>query len=320
MAQEILKIENVRKEFDSTVAVAEASFIVHKGEIFGLVGPNGAGKTTLIRMILDILKPDSGEIHFSLSDSDNDSLHKDKVGYLPEERGLYEDRRVKDILLYFAQLKNIKAERALERILFWLNKLDLQEHLASRIRQLSKGMQQKIQFIASILHEPELVILDEPFAGLDPVNQDLFQEIIRELREGGMTVLLSSHQMNLVENICDRIFLINKGRQVLYGGLREIKRGWGEDLVHLEFRGDGNFLTRCSELKHVNVHTSAPAHDSFIAELILPQGVSPNDFIELISDKLEILELKITKPPLHDIFVALVKESNKSTQKGEKDC
>lgn len=307
--EEILRVEGVRKEFDGVVAVKNASFAVKKGEIFGLLGPNGAGKTTLIRMILDILKPDSGEIHFSLSGSDNDSLHKEKVGYLPEERGLYEDRRVKDILLYFAQLKNLSTERAFERILFWLNRLDLQEHLKSRIRQMSKGMQQKIQFIASILHEPELVILDEPFAGLDPINQDLFLQIIRELRDAGTTVLLSSHQMNLVENVCERIFLINKGKQVLYGELREIKRGWSEDLVHLEFRGDGNFLTTNPLLKCVHVYTCTPAHDSSIAELILPPGVSPNDFIKLISDKLEILELKITKPPLHDIFISLVKET-----------
>jgi len=297
----MLHVENVFKRFDGVQAVDNVSFYVKRGEIFGLLGPNGAGKTTLIRMILDIIKPDRGAVHLSFAQSGN---WKDKVGYLPEERGLYEERKVSDTLLYFASLKHMKASRAKERIRFWLERLSLKEHFDSKIKELSKGMQQKVQFIASVLHEPELVILDEPFAGLDPVNQDLFQQIIEELRAQGTTVLLSSHQMNLVENLCDRIFLINGGKEVLSGDLGEIKRSWGEAVVKIEYRGDFD-LKSCPLVKTLKLSENASGPQK--AELVLHKGVTPNEFLKFISDKLAIEELAITRPPLHHIFVELVK-------------
>lgn len=304
----MLHVENVFKKFDGVQAVDGVSFDVKRGEIFGLLGPNGAGKTTLIRMILDIIKPDRGAVQFSFSAGQARGpapTWRDKVGYLPEERGLYEERKVSDTLLYLSSLKHMNVSDARERLRLWLERLSLQEHFDSRIKELSKGMQQKVQFIAAVLHEPELVILDEPFAGLDPVNQDLFQQIIEELRAEGTTVLLSSHQMNLVENLCDRIFLINRGNEVLFGELREIKRNWGEDFVKIEYRGDGKILQSCPLVKALKLseNTSGPQR----AELVLRKGATPNEFLKFISDRLDIEELAITKPPLHHIFVELVK-------------
>ncbi len=298
----ILHVENVSKHFDGTKAVDNVSFAVNKGEIFGLLGPNGAGKTTLIRMILGIFQPDSGEIRFSFSPDGR--LPPGRVGYLPEERGLYENRKVCDTLVFLAGLKGLDARVARERALLWLQRLQLERYFSRNIRELSKGMQQKVQFVASILHEPELVVLDEPFAGLDPVNQDIFRELILELKARGTTILLSAHQMHLVEDLVDRIFLINKGCQVLYGDLREIKRGWGEDWVELDFRGHGEFLASSPLVK------SAQLGDSH-AQLILKAGVRPEEFFASLMGKIEIEQISIHKPPLHHIFVEMVTRGEK---------
>ncbi len=293
----ILHVENVSKHFDGTKAVDNVSFAVNKGEIFGLLGPNGAGKTTLIRMILGIFQPDSGEIRFSFSPDGR--LPPERVGYLPEERGLYDNRKVCDTLVFLAGLKGLDARVARERALLWLQRLQLERYFSRNIRELSKGMQQKVQFVAAILHEPELVVLDEPFAGLDPVNQDVFRELIVELKARGTTILLSAHQMHLVEDLVDRIFLINQGRQVLYGDLREIKRSWGEDWVELDFRGHGEFLASSPLVK------SAQIGDSH-AQLVLQAGVRPEEFFASLMGKIEIEQISIHKPPLHHIFVEMV--------------
>lgn len=294
----ILHVENVYKAFDGTKAVDGVSFTVQKGEIFGLLGPNGAGKTTLIRMILGIFQPDSGKIRFSFSPDGR--LLPERVGYLPEERGLYDNRKVCDTLVFLASLKGMDARLARERAFLWLQRLQLEKYFHRNIRELSKGMQQKIQFIAAILHEPEFVILDEPFAGLDPINQDLFRELIVDLKARGTAVLLSAHQMHLVEDLVDRIFLINKGRQILYGDLREIKRSWQEDWVTLDFRGDGEFLRQSSLVKSAQIENGR-------AQLILREGVRPEEFLVAIVGKLEIEQITIRKPPLHHIFVEMVK-------------
>jgi ABC-2 type transport system ATP-binding protein len=294
----ILSVEGVHKSFDGTKAVEDVSFEVQKGEIFGLLGPNGAGKTTLIRMILGIFQPDSGEIRFSFS-PEGRLLPRQRVGYLPEERGLYDNRKVCDTLVFLASLKGMDARLARERAFLWLQRLQLERYFHRPIRELSKGMQQKIQFIAAILHEPDFVILDEPFAGLDPVNQDVFRELIRELKARGTTILLSAHQMHLVEDLVDRIFLINKGRQILYGELREIKRNWKEDWVTLVFRGDGEILKNSPLVKSAQIEDGR-------AQLTLREGVRPEEFFAEISGKIEIEEIAIRKPPLHHIFVELV--------------
>jgi ABC-2 type transport system ATP-binding protein len=297
---EILKVTDVHKQFDGTKAVNGISFNVNEGEIFGLLGPNGAGKTSLIRMILGIFQPDQGTVNFSFAL--NGHLPKDRVGYLPEERGLYEDRKISDTLIYLASLKQVAPERAHERALHWLERMGLSKYFERRVRELSKGMQQKIQFIASVLHEPPFVVLDEPFSGLDPVNQDLFRDLILDLKAKGTTVLLSSHQMNFVEDLCDRILLVNRGQAIVYGTLREIKKTHGRDHVYLEYKGDARFLqadARITELELQEHH----------AQFVLASSVSVNDFLKSILSQLEIEQISIEKSPLHEIFVNLVKQT-----------
>lgn len=294
----MLEVEGIEKSFDGVRAVQGVSFTAERGEILGLLGPNGAGKTTTIRMIMGIIHPDRGRIRFFL-DGD-ETPNKERIGYLPEERGLYEDAKVLDTLVYFAELKGIPPREARRRALEWLERLDLAEWAHRKIEKLSKGMRQKVQLVAAILHEPALVVLDEPFAGLDPVNQDLVQDLIRGLRDEGAAVLLSSHQMNLVEELCDRIFLINKGRQVLYGDLNEIKEACGEHLVSLHFQGDGSALRRNGCVKDLKLSRNH-------AWFKLPKGVGPDGFIRNIPEDLVIDEITIERPPLHEIFVSVVK-------------
>ena len=295
----VLEIREVSKSFDAVRAVCGVSFSAQRGEILGFLGPNGAGKTTTIRMIMGILQPDQGEIRFTLNGRSN-QVNKERIGYLPEERGLYGDTKVLETLVYFAGLKGVPPEEARQQAMEWLERLDLAEWAHQRIEKLSKGMQQKVQFLAAILHKPDLVVLDEPFAGLDPVNQDLFQEFIRKLKEEGMAVLLSSHQMNLVEALCDRIFLIDKGRQVLYGNLNEIKEAYGEHLVSLRFQGDGSFLRADRLIKELELVGNR-------ARFNLPKGIEPDQFIRSIPEDLVIEEITIERPPLHEIFVSVVK-------------
>lgn len=295
----VLEVKGIEKSFDSVRAVQGVSFTAERGEILGLLGPNGAGKTTTIRMIMGIIRPDQGRISFFL-DGNGGTLNKERIGYLPEERGLYDDTKVLETLVYFAGLKGVPPGEARRQAMGWLDKLDLAEWAHQKIEKLSKGMQQKVQFLAAILHKPDLVVLDEPFAGLDPVNQDLVQDLIRELKEEGMAVLLSSHQMNLVEELCDRIFLINKGRQVLYGDLEEIKEAYGEHLVSLHFQGNGSSLKENGLVKDLKLSEDR-------AWFKLPREVEPDQFLRNIPEDLMIEEITIERPPLHEIFIGVVK-------------
>jgi len=302
--QDVLRVEGVRKEFDEVVAVDLASFSVRGGEIFGLLGPNGAGKTTLIRMILGILQPDTGSITTALN-GDGSRLNKTQVGYLPEERGLYEERVVGETLLYFAGLHGMNPRTAKERALMWLERLDLDGTFPRRLKELSKGMQQKVQFIAAVLHQPPLVVLDEPFSGLDPISQDLFRDIIQELTQEGMTVLLSSHQMNLVESLCDRVFLIDRGQQVLYGNLDKIKSEHGEDVVWIKYQcqSEEDLFRVLSESIDIRINRLKNG----TAELVLPKGTTPNILMKFLLEHVEVEELKIAKPSLHQLFVEIVR-------------
>jgi ABC-2 type transport system ATP-binding protein len=296
----ILQVEEVTKRYNGTVAVDRVSFAVHPGEILGYLGPNGAGKTTTIRMILGIIEPDQGRILFP--ENPDGELRKEQVGYLPEERGLYGDARVLDLLVYLAGLKGMASGEARREALSWLSRFDLGEWAHKKVEQLSKGMQQKVQFLAAIIHRPQFLVLDEPVAGLDPVNQDLVQSLIRELAQGGTAVLLSSHQMNLVEELCDRIFLIHRGKQVLYGKLAEIQAGFGEDFVTIRFRGNGELLKKTGALVGLRIEGDR-------AEGRLPPGTEPEAFLRSLPEGLGIREISIRKPPLHEIFVAIVGES-----------
>ena len=297
-----LGVIDVSKSFDTIRAVNRVSFEARPGEILGFLGPNGAGKTTTIRMIMGIMQPDTGNISFSFATSDPRSF-RERVGYLPEERGLYGEAKIHDLLVYLAELKGVDRAEARELASHWIDRMDLSDWANKKVDKLSKGMQQKVQFVAAILHQPDLVILDEPFSGLDPIHQDVIKEFISELREEGMTVLLSSHQMNRVEELCDRIFLIHRGRRVLYGDLSDIKESFGDHAVHMRFEGDGELLSRLPGVREFSCSTGQ-------ANFILDRLHAPDALVRALPSVLEIHALHIDRPPLHDIFVKTIEGRN----------
>lgn len=299
----MLKVENLRKTFSNVVAVDGVSFEVNRGEIFGLLGPNGAGKTTTIRMILDIIKPDYGVIKFDGKEI-NDEI-KSKIGYLPEERGLYRKTKVLETILYFAQLKGIEKKASLDRAKYWLKRFGLIDRMNSKIEELSKGNQQKVQIIISILHDPDLVILDEPFAGLDPVNQELLKEILLELKDKGKAIIFSTHQMDQVEKLCDSICLINKGKPVLSGSLVEVKSKFGKNAIHIEFEGNSEDLKYLTGTKKIDIYPN-------YAEITLEDGVNPSDILKELIKYVNLKRFEVKEPSLHSIFIDVV--SNGITQ------
>ncbi len=305
MPETMLEVRNLSRYYNSFPAVDDISFAVHKHEIMGFLGPNGAGKTTAIRVILGILPPSSGSVQF-FWDGVPGPLDKQRVGYLPEERGLYDDARVLDSLVYLAALKGVSPAQARERALRWLETMDLGAYAHHKLEKLSKGMQQKVQFIATVLHQPELVVLDEPFSGLDPINQDLFKKLILELRNQGSTVLLSAHQMNMVQELCDRIFLINRGRPVLYGTLEEIRDQHPENTVEIRYAEENGLLDFLRSLEHVRELQS----DGNSAQLKLNTAVDPNSFLEQAGRLCTVKSIKIEKPSLHEIFIHAVGGGN----------
>merc|ERR1711879_738094 len=236
----VIHVENIKKTFGKNKAVNDVSFDVEKGRIFGLLGPNGAGKTTTIRMINNILMADEGTI--TINGEHVSPATQKMIGYMPEERGLYKKMKVGEQLLYLTQLKGMKPKAAKEAIHYWLERFEATDWYKKEVGELSKGMSQKIQFIATIAHDPDIYIFDEPFSGLDPINSETLKEIIIELKGNGKTILFSTHRMEQVEQMCDDICLFNNGKAVLQGKLREIKASFGENTINLEFEGDGSFL------------------------------------------------------------------------------
>jgi len=222
-------VSQISKRFGDVQAVSDVSFEVHPGEIFGLLGPNGAGKTTTIRIVLDIFRADRGEV--TVFGGKLDEASKNHIGYMPEERGLYQDQKLEPTLVYLATLKGLDSGTARSRLAHWLERLDLYEHRNKKVQELSKGMQQKAQLIATLLHDPDLIVVDEPFAGLDPVNTRLVNEIMEEQRQAGKTILMSTHQMYQVEALCNRIVLINRGRAVLYGEVDQIRHDFAGNAI-----------------------------------------------------------------------------------------
>jgi ABC-2 type transport system ATP-binding protein len=293
-----IALENVRKQFDSKVAVAGVSFEVPRGKVFGLLGPNGAGKTTLIRMMLDIIKPDSGTILYEgqqLTRKD-----KDRITYLPEERGLYKKEKVRDLLEYFAQLKGRSAAEARKRTSLYLRKLEMSEMLGRKVEELSKGNQQKIQFAAALVSDPEVIILDEPFTGLDPLNLRLCKDLLAEERQAGKTILLSTHQMNQVEELCDSLFMIHKGVRVLYGTVAEIMDRYSEAALLLEcspIPGEIPVIDHiAADGKMQKVYPKAGASHAAVLQALLDRGV-------------QIERFQKATTPLEDIFIKVVKDS-----------
>jgi len=289
------EVNHIFKSFRDKVAVNDLSFSVARGEIFGLIGPNGAGKTTTIRMMMDIIKPDSGEV--TILGEKLSEASKNKLGYMPEERGLYKKLGVIDSIVYLASLKGMDRHSAEEKANELLNQTGMLPHKIKKIEELSQGMGQIIQFIVTIIHDPELVILDEPFAGLDPVNTELLKRMFIDLRSKGKAVILSAHQMNQVEELCDRILMINDGRAVLYGNLGEIKSRYRSSSVILDFEG---------ELGEVPGVTDKRTHKGYV-ELVLDGNTTPGQILErLVSTGIAINRFEVATPSLNEIFLKVV--------------
>jgi ABC-2 type transport system ATP-binding protein len=299
-----VSIANVRKAFGDVQAVDGVSFEVNPGEVFGLLGPNGAGKTTTIRMLLDIFKPDSGEI--AVFGGKLDEARKNRIGYLPEERGLYQDLKLGPTLVFLATLKGLDERTARERVGAYLKRLDLYGYRQKKVQELSRGMQQKAQIIATLVHDPDLIIVDEPFSGLDPVNTRLIKKMIEEQRQAGKTIIMSTHQMYQVEALCDRIVLINEGRTVLYGQVDQIKRDFAGNAVVIEGQGDFNGLPGVLETRRENS----------VWHLALEMGVSPQDVLQAVAARanVKVERFEIAEPSLDDIFVSVVQGEARSRE------
>ncbi len=297
-----VQISNVTKCFGSLWAVDDVSFTVEEGEIFGLLGPNGAGKTTLIRLILDILKPDAGQI--TVLGGLIDEAKKDRIGYMPEERGLYQDISLESGLIYLASLKGISQAEARTRTIEYLERFDLEDYRKKKVKELSKGMQQKAQVIATILHQPELIIIDEPFIGLDPLNTKMIKAMLLELHNQGKTIIMSTHQLNQVEELCDRIMLMNFGQVILYGGLDEIRQ---------EFSGHAVWVRTVGEPGTIPGVISTETHNS-ATRLELAQGVSPQEVLRhLVKQNVKLEQFEIAIPTLDEIFIRVVEGAQSSS-------
>ncbi len=290
-----VEIRSISKSFGSLRAVENISFEVQQGEIFGLLGPNGAGKTTTIRIMLDIFKPDSGTV--AVLGGPMSEAKKARIGYMPEERGLYQDIRLEHCLLYLASLKGIPEPQARHRLGEYLERFDLAEHKHKKVKELSKGMQQKAQIISAILHQPELLVIDEPFSGLDPLNVQLVKELILELSRQGVTLLMSTHQMHLVEELCNRILLINNGRDVLSGRLAEIQQRFSGHAVLVRLQGE---LPSLPGVREIQPHNNA-------VRLILDERTRPQDVFKALAYDDAVLEkFEIAFPSLDEIFIRVV--------------
>jgi ABC-2 type transport system ATP-binding protein len=292
-----IEVSQVSKSFSGTRAVNDLSFTVGTGEVFGMVGPNGAGKTTTLRMLMDIIKPDTGEI-IILGEAINEET-KNRIGYLPEERGLYRKITVSESLAYLAALKNMKRRLARDRAAELLERADMLQHKNKKIEELSRGMGQIIQFIATILHDPELIVLDEPFAGLDPVNTELLKGFILELKGHGKSIILSTHMMNQVEELCDRVLMINKGQAVLYGSLGEIKSRFKNNSIFIECDripdGLPGVVGRQDHGKYMELFLDGQTPPSKVLSALVNNGVTVDRF-------------EVSTPSLNEIFIQVVKE------------
>ncbi len=307
----ILELQNLKKYYATQKAVDDVSFNIEKGSIFGLLGPNGAGKTTLLRMITGIFYPDSGHIQFDGKTFDplNDII---KIGYMPEERGLYKKMKIGEQALYLARLKGLSKNDAMEKIKFWFKRLEMESWWNKKIEDLSKGMSQKLQFVTTVLHEPKLIILDEPFSGLDPVNANLIKDEIYGLAQRGSTVIFSTHRMEQVEEICDHIVLVNLGRKILDGTVSDVKQQFKEN----------KFSIKLSEIPSGLSHASFLLADQKANELTvkIQDGFKSNDVLQyFIQSGMTIESFHEILPSLNDIFIHLVEGTNATTRAFQKE-
>ena len=298
--QPALLLDNVSKSFGDKAAVRELSMQVPAGAVFGLLGPNGAGKSTTIRMALNIYVPDSGTVRvFGRAHGGNLS---NSIGYLPEERGLYTKMKVADMLRFMGAIKGVPAGEVNARIGRWLERIELPGCEEKKVHELSKGMQQKVQFVATVLHNPELIILDEPFSGLDPINANLLKDIIVDLRAQGRAIIFSTHVMEQAERLCDEICLINSGQKILEGPVSSIRGRYGRNAIALAFAGDGAFLQRHPLVKSVNEYNS-------YVELRLVDGADPQALLSDIVGRVRVTRFEVLEPSLHDIFIERVTQT-----------
>lgn len=294
MTEPVVEVQNLCKSYGDVVAIRDLSFAVYRGELFGLLGPNGAGKTTTIRILMDIYAPDGGEVRVL---GGHPSQARSRVGYLPEERGLYRNLKVVDLLVYLAALKGTPRDQARQRAEYWLTRVGLAEWAHRKVKDLSRGMQQKLQLVACLVHDPDLLILDEPFQGLDPVNVELFKDIMRELQGAGKTILLSEHQMNLVEELCHRIVLIHRGEAVLYGLLDEIKRRYAPHRVRLRTPVELQDLPGVAQVERRG--------NVYVVDLT---DTSPQTLLrELVQRDIPVEAFEVASVPLNEIFISVVK-------------
>jgi ABC-2 type transport system ATP-binding protein len=292
----VITLDRVSKTFGPVRAVDDLSLSIAGGAIHGFIGPNGAGKTTTIRMVLGIFRPDAGRIRV-LGEADGLRV-RDRLGYLPEEKGLYKKMRAWEVVAYFGALKGLDSKEARRRAFDLLERFGLGARAAARCESLSKGMGQKVQILATLIHEPELVILDEPFSGLDPVNVELVRETILDLKRRGRTVIFSTHVMEQAEQICDSIVLFNKGRKLLDGSLAQVKSS-GDRGILLDYDGDGAFLKQLPGIRRINDAGKR-------AEIFLDDGVEPQSVLRAAVDRLTVRRFDIREPSLHEIFIRAV--------------
>jgi len=296
-----IELNNVRKTYDQFVAVDNLSFNIEKGAVFGLLGPNGAGKTSTIRMMIGITAPDTGEIR--MFGEPFHRKHLNNVGYLPEERGLYKKMKILDHLVFLAELHGMAAASARQKAVEWCQRLEISDKLQNKVEELSKGMQQKIQFIASLLHDPDFVIMDEPFYGLDPVNSALLKNVLLDLKKQGKTILFSTHRMDQVEQLCDSICLIDHGKPVLQGNLKQIKSRYGKGNIQIGYDGDSTFL------EHNKLVQSFNNYGSYV-EVRLAVGADSQQLLQLVAERSRISRFELMEPSLEEIFIEVVGKAN----------
>jgi len=305
----IVELQSVCKRFGSLQAVDNITFSLQEGQVHGMLGPNGAGKTTTIRMLMNIIIPDSGSI--SVFGKTITGTVSDRIGYLPEERGIYRKMKINDVLLFLSELKGMKKKQAQAEINLWLKRMELDKWQHKKVEELSKGMQQKLQMIATIISKPELLILDEPFLGLDPINTNLIKDIILEEKKKGTTIIFSTHEMDSAERLCDTILLIDHGRKILDGAIGEVKKQFGMKSIQLSYSGKSNFLDKSPDIAR---------YDDFgnYVEIELNKDSDAQAFLKSIVSEVQVNRFEIMEPSLNDIFISSVQQNREVEVNHEK--
>lgn len=308
---ELFTARNVHKEYGTTKALTDVSISVKQGSIFGLLGPNGAGKTTLIRIINQITAPDQGEVFLDGRRMTSDDVSK--IGYLPEERGLYSKMKIGDQALYLARLKGMSQRDAMKSLKYWFQKFDIVAWWDKKVEELSKGMQQKVQFITTVVHNPSLLIFDEPFSGFDPINANLIKKEILELRDKGATIIFSTHNMGTVEDLCDHIALINKSKKILDGPIHEVKQAYKSNIFEVSYKGDFAKIESLLDPSFAILeHNESTYHNTIRIQHL--NGNNSNDLIKMLVSAAEISSFREVIPSMNDVFIKVVETYNASNK------